>query len=199
MGGSFSSAFSPAFATQGVSGNNWERILRILFAPFATLEAAAQQNATMRFVTNATGETLTLIGKIVGQEREGVTNDDLFRRYVQAKIATNSSDGTPEEMYTISRLIVTETGVTFELDNQGIAAFVMGLRDAAVPWEVAEILIKFLRRARNGGVRVIVEWQQSAPSGGFRFASVDLADPATGLGFESYDTLTGGAMASAIE
>ena len=176
---------------------NFQKIIRILFKPFNTLERAAQQNATMRFVDNATGMTLTLLGKLVGQERGGVDDDDLFRRYVRARIAVNSSDGTPEEMYTISELVVSEEGAEFTLDNQGAAGFVMRVTAIATEWEVAEILIGFLRDAVAGGVRVIVEWLPAVPA--FAFAAVDLGPPDEGLGFLSFDETTGGAMASAME
>lgn len=178
---------------------NAQKIIRILLQPFNTLERASQQVHTMRFIDNATGQTLTLLGKIVGQEREGVTDDDLFRRYVKARVATNKSNGLPEDMYDITALIVTEEGVEFTLDNQGNACFVMRLHELEIEWPIVDVLIKFLRRAVDGGVRVIVEWTLTPPAETFAFAAVDGSDPAEGIGFESYDQLTGGAWASAIE
>lgn len=177
----------------------FQKVVRILLKPFNTLERAAQQNATMRFVNNATGETLTMLGKLVGQQREGVDDDELFRRYVRARIAVNNSDGTPEEMYAIAALIVTEAGVVFELDNQGTAGFVMRLQEAEVEWDVAKILIKFLNQAVDGGVRVIVEWLPSSPSTHFRFAKLDGSPPDSGLGFATLDGTAGGKFASAID
>lgn len=182
-----------------MSETNYQKILRILLKPLNTFERAAQQMATMRFVNNATGETLTMLGKLVGQRRDGVVDDELYRRYVRTRIAVNASDGIPEEMYTITKLVVTEDGAEFVLDNQGTAAFVMRIVGAETDWEVAEVLIGFLRKAVDGGVRVILEWLTAAPSGSFAFAAVDFSDPADGLGFRSFDETTGGAMASAME
>lgn len=177
---------------------NFQKIVRILLKPFNTLEQASQQMATMRFVNNATGMTLTLLGKLVGQARNGIDDDELFRRYVRARIAANSSSGTGEEMYTITELVVTETGVELFLDNQGNAGFVMRLQSTAIEWDVVDILLTLLRKAVNGGVRVLVHWHLSSPATGFRFAKVDGTAPATGLGFRTFDGTDGGRLASQL-
>lgn len=178
---------------------NFQKILAICIRPMQRLEEAAQQNATRRFVDNATGLTLTYLGLLVGQRRDGVDDDELFRRYVRARITVNSSDGLGEQMYTISRLVINESGVTFRLLNHGVAAFTMQVENAAVSWPVIELLIKFLRKAADGGVRVLVQWSQSSPATSFRFARLDLSDPVTGLGFRNYAGTAGGRLASALE
>lgn len=178
---------------------NFQKIVRILVKPMNRLEEAAQQNALMRFVYNATGVTLTYLGLIVGQEREGVTDDDIFRRYVSAKISVNSSDGTGEEMYNISKLIITEPNVTFALVNHGVAAFTVRVNGAGIPWAAIQVLIKLLRRAANAGVRVLIEWNGTDPANGFRFAKLDLSAPAVGKGFANFAGTDGGKLASAVE
>lgn len=179
--------------------NNTQKILSALVGPSVKLEAAQQQLLTMRSVENATGETLTLLGKLVGQNREGVTDDELFRRYVRARVATNKSDGTGDEILTIADLVITETGAELVFENQGRAGYVLRIDAVEVGWDVITVLIRLLRRATAAGVRGIVWWIVAPMTESFRYAQTDGSDPAEGLGYESFDQTTGGKYASAIE
>lgn len=179
--------------------NNTQKILAALLKPSVKLEAAQQQLATMRGVDDATGFTLTLNGKLVGQEREGVTEDELFRRYVRARVSSNKSDGVGEDALTIARLVITETGAELVFDNQGAAAYVLRIDAVDVGWDAIKVLIRLLRRATSAGVRAMVEWLPQPPAETFAYAALDGSDPDEGFGYGITDGTDGGKYASVIE
>jgi hypothetical protein len=147
-----------------------EAFLRALAGPANDLETSSQQLLLLRSVFTATGQALTDIGTLVGQPRNGVTDDELYRRYVLAKIATNRSRGTTEDMINIARLVLQDDDATIRVSNQGIAAFTLLVDDIQLDGDVADILIKFLRGAASAGVRPILEYSVSEPHLNFKFA-----------------------------
>lgn len=148
--------------------NKIEQLLSVLIAPAQAIEDTAQQMLTERYVDTAVGAQLDIIGRIVGQDRDGLVDDD-YRRFIRARIAANDSDGTIEDLILISFLIVYDGNVTYTVDNQGVAGVMMRLTGAAVADVNADILIKFLDRAVSGGVRVVLEYSDQPPSTWFRW------------------------------
>ncbi len=139
---------------------NVQKFVAALVAPVQALEDAYQQ-VLARTVDNAVGVHLTGFGKIVGREREGITDDELLRRYVRAQTVTNRSSGTIDEALTIADLIVYDDDADYVLDNQGAAAFVLRIEGIVTSSLVAETLLAFLQKAVKGGVRVIIEFFSS--------------------------------------
>lgn len=166
------------------------------------LQGAADMEAQVRLgltVDAAVGVQLTAIGKIVGVARNGVTDDDIFRRHVRAQIATNSSHGTIENLITIASLIVYDEAATFVIDNHGIAALTMSVEDVAVTFAISELLMTFLRRAVAGGVRIILETQNHTDADAFTFDTY-AGGGGTGKGFQDYaETGLGGKLGNALE
>jgi len=97
-----------------------------------------------------------VIGKLVGQPRNGLVDND-YRRFVRARIATNRSSGTSEEALNIARLVLGDQTAVLDLDLQGIAAFVLRVLAIPISASLASILIGFLRDAKSAGVRAILE------------------------------------------
>lgn len=151
--------------------NNIEKLLSSIIEPAQTIEDTLQQMASERFVDTAVGEQLDIIGRIVGQGREGLADAD-YRRYIRAKIAANNSNGTVEDLLTVAFLVVYDVSVTYQVHNQGIAAAVLRLNGAAVTSNTANILIRFLGLAVAGGVRVILEYSDQAPATWFKWDTV---------------------------
>jgi hypothetical protein len=173
--------------------SNARQLVEAWTKPFVTLEDTIETMILMRDVRFATGIWLTQLGSFVGQPRQGVTDDELYRRYVQARIITNKSDGQPETMYAITRKILGDTAHTLQIDIQGHCGFVMRVGGEPLEYPVATIIISFLRQAASAGVRVILEFSTLDPEDTFGFEDSD------GLGFESFDETTGGGWAVAIE
>lgn len=172
-----------------------EEFLTALLTPFQALEDTIQQCIVGRRIDTAVGAQLDDIGRLVGRLREGVTDDEVYRRLIRAQITVNNSDGLTEDLITIARLVVYDDAATYKVRNYGVAALHLQITGVAVEWETASRLISFLREAVSAGVRVVLEFMLSPP--GDVFSCEDSPD---GLGFDdSTDPGGGGAYACAIE
>src|SRR5690349_3946784 len=107
-----------------MQGNNTEKLLAILATPFQSLENTLQDLLTKRSIDTAEGAQLDVIGKLVGQPRNGL-DDDTYRRYCRARIATNRSNGTNENLITITDLIVYDDNAHYQTDFQNYATVVL--------------------------------------------------------------------------
>lgn len=137
------------------------------------LEAAFQDLITLRFIDNATDNQLDVLADIVGQQREGVS-DDVLRHYVRARIKLNRTSSTPEEILEIIGLALIATNeedplLVINLSGAG-ADFWLEVHALQTP-EHAAALLKFLVAARAAGVRGVLEWWESASASMFRFDS----------------------------
>lgn len=182
--------------------SNIRKLVTALVTPFQTLEDTIQTMIRMRDVRHATGVWLTALGNFVGQPRQGVADDELYRRYVQARIITNKSDGQPETMYAITRRILGDTEHTLRIDIQGHCGFVMIVGGETLDPAVARIIVSFLRQAASAGVRVILEYMPAAEGvtvDDFFTADDEGFSADAGLGFLSFDETSGGLFADSIE
>lgn len=162
------------------TGNRLETLLAILLRPVQRLENAMIEMLTLRSVDAAVGVQLDVLGKLVGQGRGGLVDDD-YRRYIRARIATNRSTGKREELIRIARLIVNDPAAKVYIARQGTATVFIRIDGVACPTSVEVALISFLGEAAALGVRVIVQTGQVAPSLRFKFSG---GTPA-GLGFDN--------------
>jgi hypothetical protein len=171
-----------------------EEFLTALLTPFQALEDGIQQCIVGRRIDTAVGVQLDELGKLVGRPREGITDDEMYRRFVRAQIATNNSDGRTEDLITITRLVVYDDAATYRVRNYGAACVHVQILNVAVEWELAARLIRLLRAAVSAGVRVVLEFSLSADALMFGCEDSD------GLGYDDSTTPgSGGAYACAIE
>ncbi len=70
-----------------VADTNVKKLLAVLVSGATDVEAVLQQLLTQRNIGTAIGAQLDRLARIVGQERL-TTDDDVHRRYVRARIAT---------------------------------------------------------------------------------------------------------------
>lgn len=152
--------------------NNIKQFVRVLIQPFADFELAAQQVLTQRSVDNAIGAQLDVLGRLVGQPRNGVTDDALYRRYVRARIAANVSDGTIEDAIRIAKCVIALSAAVYVVDNIGAGGYVLRVEGVSTPEDVANVLIQLLRDGTAGGCRVILESSRQPPA---RWARFDLS------------------------
>lgn len=132
-----------------------ERLLTAIIRPIQTVENAFQQLLTQRTIDTAVGAQLDAIGLIVNEPRNGL-GDDEYRRLVRARVATSRSRGTVEDLLQIVRLVVDDQAATIEVRQAGVAAVTI-LVVEQVPEAVADILGGFLREAKSGGVKIVLE------------------------------------------
>ncbi len=155
-----------------------EALLRTVGTQLNEIEVAFQQLLTERAVDTAIGDQLDALGFIVGQPRDGLGDSD-YRRYIRARIMTNRSRGTVEDVIRIARLVLGDATAHIEVDLQGVAAYVLRVEDITVTAAVASILAAFLRQGTSAGVRVLTETWPVAGAQTFSF----LGGP--GIGFPS--------------
>jgi hypothetical protein len=146
--------------------------LTALCGPAQAIEDVLIQLLTERTVDTAIGAQLDTLGRIVGQDREGLGDDD-FRRYIRARIATNRSSGLTNELLLISRLIVNDSDAAIRLTPSYPATVVIRVSSIEVTEDVASALVKFLRLAASGGVRVILEWSTETEAELFYWDTTD--------------------------
>lgn len=178
-----------------------QRLLIALLGPASDAEDAFQQLLLERSIDTAVGVQLDAIGKIVGRLREGVTDDELYRRYIRAQIAMNKSDGLIEDMLTIADLVVYEDDATYVVDATGDASFELRVEGVAIDYDVASILIAYLRRAVAAGVRVVLTFETDDSAEMFTYADDDdTPEVSATAGWSDSTALTsGGQYASALE
>lgn len=170
-------------------------LMRILLGPFQDLENAIQQVLQIS-VTNATGATLTMLGIFVGQPRNGVSDDDTFRRYVRAKIAANRSASIGDDVLNVVALVLGDPNANIVANNNGDAAYELTIEGIVVTDDVSTVILNFLTIATQDGVRAILHTWPAPEADMFSFAPYG-ADPGTGLGWGSeLDDTVGGVLAS---
>lgn len=148
--------------------NNIKQLLRCLCLPYQAIEDALQQLLSGRGPADAVGAQLDVVGAIVGEDREGETDDEAYRRRNFGRIAVNRSHGRVTDVIRVTRLVLTDyPDAEIVLDHLGEGDLVVKIGGAALPDDVADVLIKFLRLAVSDGVRVILESSTLAPANWF--------------------------------
>jgi hypothetical protein len=124
-----------------------------------------------RWLPNAVGRQLDVLGSIVGQPRGGRL-DPAYRLWIAARALVNRSSGLTEQLYGIVKKLV-GADVDLFLSEEPPAGFSMIVEDSIDEDEGAEIA-KILQLAKAAGVRANLIWFRDEPI--FRFAATLGAD-----------------------
>jgi hypothetical protein len=189
--------------------------VRALCGPMQALEQAFVDLITLRNLDDATGVTLEMLAKLVGQKLIPDIDEDTLRSYTRARVRANKSSGLGDQILRIARLVLTDYANRPEVAaegtlglrafNFGHASYVLEVRNVDLPWDLAELLFEsFLLYATGAGIRPLLYFVAQQDDefdhhvGAFRFGSV--TDPTAGVGgFGSVtDATAGGVMAAAI-
>jgi hypothetical protein len=145
---------------------NIEALVRILVEPAQDLEdvfwTLVYERTLAKAVELGLDSVIDLIGKLVGEARQGRTNAD-YARFINARIASRRSNGLPEEVITVVKLVINDPGAYVYLRRNGVATLTVAILEAALTDEVAAILIEFLRATVSAGVRVVLEYSAEDP------------------------------------
>lgn len=76
------------------------------------IEDAAYSVYEARNVFQATGDHLDKFGELVGESRQGREDSD-YRKAILARIAINTSEGTPEEVISVFNILTDSTNTIF--------------------------------------------------------------------------------------
>lgn len=180
------------------ASNNITLFLGALMESVQSAEDAIQQLFSERRIDTAVGAQLDIIGKIVGQAR-GELDDDTYRRYCRARIATNRSNGTFEDIIKVAGLVLDDDAISIRVEQQQIATIVVRLVVDSQSYALARIVTDFLKQARAAGVKLVVEVTTLTRANSFSFAAYGGADgPGKGFGYTN-DAGLGGGFASALD
>jgi hypothetical protein len=179
----------------------FEALLASYLDEFQEIEDALYEVYTKRELQNgtATGDLLAKLGKIVGQGSEGLS-DDLYRLLIQARIASNRSNGRREELINVASLLVPLTSI-YVKDYPPGSVYVnpRGVVELP-PYLVGQ---SFLARATAAGVLLIFVWSSVDVLHTFTLGSVDgsVTVPVANQSFGSVDgaVTTGGKLAGAVQ
>lgn len=147
--------------------NNIVGVLTAIVTPIQDIENTLQA-LLARTVNDATDDALTVIGKLVGEIRF-TDDDELYRRAVRARIATNKSSGRIEDMIRVLVLVLNDVGWSIFIRNEGNATMYVKLDGLVMDPDVFALLMRFVRDAQGGGVRTVVEAPLSTPSSCFKW------------------------------
>lgn len=147
---------------------------------FNEIEQMFQDILTKFDVDVAVGDQLDLVGKIVGQERAGASDDE-YRLYIKVRILINKSKGRGDDVEAVAAAAL--GAATFQLIEYFPASFVIDAIDA-VPAH-ADLVASFINQARGAGIGASFQYVTTSMSV-FQFAdagvNVQQFAPTTGWG-----------------
>lgn len=154
-----------------------EAFLRALVGPIQDMEEVAHDLDTEMRLDNAAGAQLDMIGRIVKLAR-GPLGDEAYRTRLHARIRANRSEGTPDDVLAVLRLMVASNGISIEEYPTGMVA-----RVADTLAEDPDALVAELRRARPGAVPLHLEYNLVDDTDTFTFADGDSEEADSSAGF----------------
>ena len=145
------------------------------FNDLVTLYTSEYQNLENTFydiytkfrIGTAANEELDILGKIVGEDRNG-KGDAEYTLYINARIAANLSGGDVESILRCLVLILDDTTGTVEVKQLFPAALCVTVKNIAIVESVATAMSAFLADCRIAGVRGLFKFNTSIPESSFR-------------------------------
>lgn len=156
------------------------------------LEDAIYDVYALRMIANAgtAGAQLDVIGKIVGQKRGGAT-DAQYLVYLSARIRTNFSSGTMEDVLRVAALLIPTTLMV----REGAKSVEIETTAVVTPANPYIVWRDFLEHAKSAGTRLSLIYNTATQASSFMFADV-AGGTTTGLGYgDAVAGLVGGVMA----
>lgn len=168
---------------------NIEALVRIIARRAQGIENMLWGVFDARVLSTAAGESLRVMGRIVGVVQPGA-DDDTLRNLIRVQIKLNRSAGTPDDVLGVMGLLLGESA-GLKLVEFGRAAFelrVSGTMPIAGP-----LAARYLARARGGGIGATLVWSDHDAVKTFAFAGY----PDAGTFGDANDPSVGGHFASA--
>jgi hypothetical protein len=143
-----------------------------------------------RWLPNAVGYQLDVLGRIVGQRR-GDRDDETYRLWIAARAMVNRSSGLPEQLYAIMRKVVSAT-TDIELSEEPPAAFTMIIHDP-IDEDVGGEIAKIIHLAKAAGVGSALDWFRGSDVFTFAPTSAEvLGDNPQGFNFGEFAATSDG-------
>lgn len=123
---------------------------------------------TQRGVANAVGAQLDVLGKLVGQPREG-RSDDVYRLWVTARILVLRSSGQTEQLIAIAKKLV-GAAIPIRVDEYYPLALVLNA-EAGIDPALGSQIARLLAAAKGSAVSLLFSWFSSYSSQPFTFST----------------------------
>lgn len=141
-------------------------ILRSWMAELQEVENVFWALLTERSVANAVGAQLDVLGNILGQPREG-RSDEIYRAWVSARVLVLRSSGQAEQLIAIAKRLLPTVPIYLE---EYYPLAMMMRAEAAIPATMGAQVAKLLSAAKGGGVALQFEWFATGPFEPFTLA-----------------------------
>lgn len=147
---------------------NFAGVLASLTGRAQELETALQQLLGERDLDTAAGAQLGVLGRLVGQQRGGATDDE-YRIQIRARIRVNASSGTVPEILEIFGLLwdVDLDGELRVRDEPPAAFTLIFPASEDMTLSRARVFVGLLRSIRLAGVRGLMEFGIAPPGDTF--------------------------------
>jgi len=147
---------------------NFEGLLKGLAVEIQALEDAAYDLLVNRRLDTAQNAQLDVLGKIVGQPRNGMT-DAAYRIRIGGKIAANNSEGKVSDIIKVAKAVLAGNNVTLRLEQFRVASMLLHVESGLISDELATVLSEFMRDAAMGGVNMQTHYQTAIDSESFSY------------------------------
>jgi len=145
------------------------------------VEDALWQLLSARSAGNAEGAQLDVLGRIVGQPREG-REDARYRIWVLARVLVSRSSGKTTQLIAIAKKLT--SGARVRLEEHYPASLVLHLDDG-IDADIGAQIAKLLGAAKAAGVRLQLEWFSVTAGLPFAFAPSTTTVLSSPQGFEA--------------
>jgi hypothetical protein len=133
-------------------------VLRSWLSELQYVEDVFWSLLTERIVDNASDARLDILGRILGQPREG-RSDEVYRAWVAARVLVLRSSGQIEQLIAIMRRLL---GPSVPIYIEEYYPLAMMLRaEAPIDPTLGAQIAKFLAAAKGGGVALHFEWSSA--------------------------------------
>jgi len=138
--------------------SGWTGTLYSFTQPAQDLENIMISMLNERGLTTSVGVNLDRIGQIVGQDRQG-NNDEDYLSIIGAQIAENNSDGTADELLSISKVLLGDQFISIEIKEGFPATAIIDIEvtDPITTPNNNEAVAAAIQGAKAAGVGVYLE------------------------------------------
>ncbi len=150
-------------------------LLKAYLTEFQAIENAYWDLWISRNIEDATDDLLDILGKIVGQTRDGNV-DDVYRVFIKIKIKVNKSDGRRETLIAIASLLGGGSDVYIK-DYQIATVYIQPLGALIAP--ATKTVSLYLGKSVAAGVRLIFVWSGYADTNTLKLGSTYSLDNPT--------------------
>lgn len=163
-------------ALQALPG--WQALVKGLSVGSQALEDDIW-SMTDESISTAMGGFLDQWGQLVGESRGALVDAD-YRRFVRARIRSNYSTGTSDDLIDVLRISSNALAVR-QIDKYPAHTTLIALRQTFMATPVADRVVRIMRETKAAGVSITIKEATPAPIGAGPSAVFDLGGVSIGV------------------